>query len=306
MAYRPRLERQFDGSANQSYDCGRAVTVMLVDFGSKGLIRPTTEQIGRRMGRPTGPSNSGNQQTAVHSYDKEALRRGIKPLRYVRKRAADFSNMKEVLRKGAMVSVDTDYSVFQSFDNGRYACSLSYRGLHSVAAVGFWKNKTGTLMTKLYDPLADGRYPGCWNGPRNAPLGLLRRASGKVWGNGKWGGGIVRYAPKLKWPYPQPPEIGDAEELQDALSQERERVARLEAALAEAREGVDSLVNIITEFADNIELDPDDIYDAIDDGLSPNTGMQDVEPEPNGTEPLVELAPEVEPEVEADDAGPTP
>lgn len=274
-SYIPRLERQLDGSANQSFDCGRATAAMLVDFSTKGKIRPSTEDIGIRMQRPVGPSNSGNQKVAVESYDSEATRRGLKPLKYARKVAAPAEDMDRLLDAGAMLSVDTDYSVFQTFDEGRYASSMSFRGLHSVGIRGRRKDKRGRWLTQLFDPLADGRYPGCWNGPRWVPLTLLKRASAKVWGRGKWGGGAVRYTSKLKWPWPQPPDLPEIEEVLDQLSAAREREGLLVAALAEAKEGIESLVAIVKDHAHGIELDVSDILAAVDDGLSPNTGHAD-------------------------------
>ena len=37
-----KLERQLDGSATESFDCGVAACVMAIDDASYGLIRPST------------------------------------------------------------------------------------------------------------------------------------------------------------------------------------------------------------------------------------------------------------------------
>jgi hypothetical protein len=281
--YTPRLERQLDGSANQSFDCGRAVTVMLVDFATRGRIRPTTEAIGRRMDRPTGPSNSGNQKKAVESYDAEAKWFYLRPLKCSRRRGADWEDAVKALEDGAMLSVDTKYGVFHNQYNGKYACSKSFHGLHSVAIWGR-KRINGKWMTRLYDPLADGRYKGCWNGPRWVPLALIRKATARVWGPNKWGGGVVKYAPRL----PRAEEEAlrkEREKLRgvvaekqaaldsafEELASNRDDLSALEFALSEARDSMEYIKKQLESQLTGVVIDISGVIEEMERAMPPNT-----------------------------------
>lgn len=289
--YTPRLERQLDGSANQSTDCGRAVTVMLVDFASKGRVRPSTEQIGRRMDRRTGPSNSGNQKQAVESYDNEMRLFYMRPLSYTRKRGADWENATNALDQGAMLSIDVDYSVFNNQYSGKYSCSRSFNGLHSIAIWGR-KRINGTVMTRLYDPLADGRYKGCWNGPRWVPLSLIRKATAKVWGRGNYGGGIVRYTKRV----PRAEEVALREKfesqkgrvlelaeenaaMREELALGRGDLADLQFALAESRDSIEELKVTLESKFDGLIIDIDGVIEEIENAMPPSDVGEDVEGE---------------------------
>ncbi len=281
-AYKPRLERQLDGSTNQGQDCGRAVTVMLVDFASKGRLRPNTEQIGKRMNRPTGPSNSGNQEMAVESYDKEARRRGIKPLQMVRKRSADWAQAVELLDRGVFLSVDISYDTFQDNYNGKYSCSRTFRGLHSIAIWGR-RRVNGTWMTKVYDPLADGRYRGCHNGPRWVPVSLVRKATAKVWGRGEWGGGVVRYSPRLKRSeLPERPPI--ISECENALREARESLGDMEAVVAEAKDTFLELKDVLEGAMDGFTLDISSMLAEFEEAMPPNLAQADFDPDLDGND----------------------
>lgn len=249
---------------------------MGVDFSSKGKLRPTTIQIGKRMERETGPSNSGNQKVAVESYDREARRRGIKPLQFVRKRAAPVDNLVTVLDAGAWVSVDVDYSVFNRMYNGKYSSSPSFMGLHSVGAMGK-KRINGTMMSRLFDPLADGRFPGVWNGPRWVPLALIKRASAKIWGKGKWGGGVIRYSKAIADPMPLPPEPDECEEAENDLRDERERTGLLEAALSESRDSFLDLKITLESKVSGLIIDIEGMLEEIDIAMPPSTSDIDLE-----------------------------
>jgi hypothetical protein len=268
---------------------------MLVDFASKGRIRPSTESIGRRMGRPIGPSNSGNQKVAVESYDNEARWYYLRPLKFSRKVAADWSSLTEALDDGAMLSVDTSYAAFQNYANGKYACSTSFRGLHSVAIKGR-KRINGEWHTRLYDPLADGRYSGCWNGPRWVPLALIKQATGKVWGKSKWGGGVVKYTTRV--PRAIEAQIraerealkgkvkemqARIEELEDELQLGRGDLGALQFALSEAKDSIISLKEQLEEKFSGLVIDIDGVIAEIDEAMPPST-VGDVQPDVDGND----------------------
>jgi hypothetical protein len=63
-----KLERQLDGSASQSVDCGVAACVMALDDASYGLIRPSTEAVRRRMGNDRDATNPDQWKAAIDSY----------------------------------------------------------------------------------------------------------------------------------------------------------------------------------------------------------------------------------------------
>jgi len=215
-----RLERQLDDSKNKGYDCGRAVAVMEVDYASSGRIRPTTEQIGWRMKRRTGPSNDGDREQALESYDKEARRRGLRGLKV--RRYAHSQPLPELwkwLQLGRPVGVAIDYGEVADYKNPDYEDKHfwsskddgngGFRGYHAV-----WLRRArvrdGKREVQVFDPLADGRSLGggrkAVRGPRWWPWELVRDALEGVWGRGNWRGTVGRRAVLLEDVEPSDPE----------------------------------------------------------------------------------------------------
>jgi len=215
-----RLERQLDRSKNEGYDCGRAVAVMEVDYASSGRIRPTTEQIGWRMKRRSGPSNDGDRERALESYDKEARRRGLRRLKVRRYSTSQpLSKLWKLLRLGRPVGVAIDYGEVadykcpdyedRHFWSSRDDGSGGFRGYHAV-----WlrraRVRAGRREIQVFDPLADGRPLGggrkAVRGPQWWPWGLVKDALEGVWGSGSWRGTVGRRALLLEDVEPPDPE----------------------------------------------------------------------------------------------------
>jgi len=263
------LERQLDGSANQAYDCARATASMLVRHGSHGLIRPSTEEIGRRMNNPTGVSNVADVERAVESYDAEMKRKGYEPLKYMRagRWAAGLAlsggstdNLRALVQQDdKLIHVVVDYSRVPD----RYRAS-SFQGLHAIAVGGKAGSRVsmGHLEVRVLDPLADGRSPGTPNGPQWWSFGTLWKVIDGAWssrGSSGWQGGWVHCAKALASPDPDPVPEPDPcaeriEELEDLLADvvdwaDGDAVERIRKALRPnvAREGVAGVAGVITE-----------------------------------------------------------
>ena len=244
-----RLERQLDGSETASSDCGPSVAVMEVAYQTGGTIRPTTEQIRRRMDKPTGWTNTLDRKKAIESYDEEAHKVGYRALRYRVETGAPLALLWELQARGRPVGATIDYGVVAEQRPDLWA-SRTFRGGHII-----WLRRglliDGRKMVKVFDPLADGRYSGIPNGPQMWPWWLVREALTEFHGAGQWTGGVSAPPRLLSQPEPDDDPVDPVDE-PDPL----EALAIVRHALV----GIRDSANAAIRAAD--EVYPPSMYDA--------------------------------------------
>ena len=173
------LERQFDGSASQSVDCGVAACVMALDDASYGLIRPSTEAVRKRMGGARDATNPDQRKAAIDSFAERFTALGLQPPRTSVARGKSHAELWRLLHdKRRWVIAALHYGTVASEKRALWA-SRSFRGNHAVYL------RAATLVDEArkvptYDPLADGRFKGCPNGRRLWPFWLVKAATGDV------------------------------------------------------------------------------------------------------------------------------
>jgi hypothetical protein len=282
---------QFDGHALAARNCGVSVTRSLVDFGSRGRIKPSAAGIRKRIGhdRWTTP---GDVKKAVASYDDAMKRKGVKPLRYKRAgtllaglytRGASREGLISRVRRLEMVHVVVDYG---RVNDSRPALSGSptFRDGHAIwigggtpSRPGF-RYRSGKLEVRYSDPT--------W-GRTGAPKATLRWVpfSG-VWGiaDGAWSsrggrgwvGGSVACSPLLKTappgPTPEDPCEDVVAELEARLDATEEELAAAQDLLDELRTRIpdEELLERLRALRDDIDL----LLGAIDDDTPVEQGME--------------------------------
>ena len=173
------LERQLDGSASQSVDCGVAACVMALDDASYGLIRPSTEAVRKRMGNDRDATNPDQWKAAIDSYADRFASFGLQPPRTSVVRGEDHAELWRLLHdRRRRVIAAFHYGTVASEKRSLWA-SRSFRGNHAVylRAANIVEE---ARKVPAYDPLADGRFKGCPNGRRLWPFWLVRAATGNV------------------------------------------------------------------------------------------------------------------------------
>ena len=125
------LQTQFDGSPSAGTNGGRAVAVMEVDYASCGRIRPTMQEIGRRMGNEDGPTTTGIEGRAVESYVQEAEAQGLAPLRYDVFQNEPVGTLLGLLLGGTPAGVNIDYGTL-SDEAPELSSDRRYRGANVV------------------------------------------------------------------------------------------------------------------------------------------------------------------------------
>ena len=174
-----RLERQLDGSASQTVDCGVAACVMALDDAFYGHIRPSTEALRKRMGNDLGATNPDQWKAAIDAYADRFASFGLQPPRtaVVRSKGHDeLWRLHHDQRRRVIAALH--YGTVASEKRSLWA-SRSFRGNHAVYL------RAATLVNEgrrvpAYDPLADGRFTGCPNGRRLWPYWLVKAATGNV------------------------------------------------------------------------------------------------------------------------------
>ena len=174
-----KLERQLDGSASESFDCGVAACVMALDDASYGLIRPSTEALRKRMGGDRDATNPDQWKAAIDSFSGRFHNHGLQPPRTSVVRGKGHDELWRLLHdQRRRVIAAIGYGTVASEKRSLWA-SRSFRGNHAVylRAATF---VDGARKVPTYDPLADGRFKGCPNGRRQWPYWLVRAATGNV------------------------------------------------------------------------------------------------------------------------------
>ena len=175
-----KLEPQLDGSASQGVDCGVAACVMALDDASYGLVRPSTEAIRKRMGNDRDATNPVEWKAAINSYADRFASLGLQPPRTsVVARATTNSGGSCTTSVAASSPPSTTApSRTRSARSGRAAATAAT--MPSTSAQQAAMSTDGARKVPVYDPLADGRFPGCPNGRRPWPFWLVRAATGNV------------------------------------------------------------------------------------------------------------------------------
>lgn len=243
---RVRHEYQLDGSVNGPWDCGRAGAVTLVDHGSRGIYRPSTERIGVRMGDTKGVSNVLSRQKGVQSYDQEMKRKGYRPLKY--KLAGKYQANGWILsgagkmmllhgiKRGEMADVTINYDVLRKAAPAYITSTTGFKGMHTVTAGGKrgYKKKGGAVWVRVLDPIA--KRSRWWK------FSWLWKAADGTWsskGSRGWVGGLVKCAEKLS----KPPStvVPDPDPCEAEVIALRDRSAELETTLGDAQDIIESL-----------------------------------------------------------------
>jgi hypothetical protein len=174
-----RLEPQLDGSASQAVDCGVAACVMALDDASYGLIRPSTEAVRKRMVNDREATNPEQWKAAIDSYGDRFRSLGLQAPRTTVVRGKGHAELWRLLsEQRRRVIVALHYGTVADEKRSLWA-SRSYRGNHAVYLRAALSTDEGRRVP-VYDPLADGRFPGCPNGRRPWPFWLVRAATGNV------------------------------------------------------------------------------------------------------------------------------
>jgi hypothetical protein len=158
MTYEPKFQRQLDrdGSTDE-VDCGPRSWQMLLDYQSRGELRPGPSETRKRADCGNGPTNVDDAKRAVESYDPK----GRKPLVYYRKTRTE--DVKAAVRNGKAVHLCIDYGVIN--DRSEHTGDPAFRGSHSVLALGWREVDGGAVQWRIWDPLMDGRRDGIAQGP---------------------------------------------------------------------------------------------------------------------------------------------
>jgi hypothetical protein len=174
-----KLERQLDGSPSAAFDCGVAACIMALDDASYGLIRPSTETVRKRMGNDRDATNPDQWKIAIDSYAERFAALGLQPPKTSVVRGKGHAELWRLLHdQRRRVIAALHYGTVASEKRSLWA-SRSFRGNHAVYL------RAAPLVDEArrvptYDPLADGRFPGCPNGRRLWPFWLVRAATGNV------------------------------------------------------------------------------------------------------------------------------
>lgn len=274
-------------------DCGVAVAADLIRFGMHGLVKPSAGQVRKRMGNLTGWTTPLDVKRAVESYDREARRRGYKPLRY--KLGGTWSNgliVKGASRAGLIARVKRNEMVHLVVDyavtNDRFpwlSGSTGFRSRHAIW-IGAGNKRTpgyryrkGRLQVRFADPTW-GRPGTPSKPPKWVDFATVWAMADGAWsdrGGRGWVGGSVACSPLL--PKPAPPEPPE-DPCEDVRTELEERVEQLEEQLAEAQAIVDELraripdeevLALLRELRDDI----DGLLPLIDDDDTPiEQGME--------------------------------
>jgi hypothetical protein len=169
-----KLERQNDGSAQGSVDCGPSCGVMLVDWGTCHKTRPETEDIRKHAGVPSGYTTPADIERAVEWYGVEVNRKSDAPW----DRAIEALDNPE-----ACVMFGIDYGTVEEQIPGHHVGTFD--GNHFVVATNRKLNDAGKWIVKVFDPLAT--EAAWW------PLWALRDAA-EDYADGYhiWSGNIVK------------------------------------------------------------------------------------------------------------------
>jgi hypothetical protein len=253
--FRPRV-------ATSGRDCNVVATAELIRHGTRGKMVLGAAQVRQRMRNPASWTNQAQAQRAVNSIDKEARRRGLRPLRYRRggvwtssgliARGGSRQDLLGRLKRGELVSGVIGYDRV----NRRYphlSGSRSFMGRHQVT-MGGYRNAAGDIGLRKrgghYEVLyADSLWnrPGTPKGPQWVKFSIVWRLLDGAWssrGGRGWAGGSVVAAKALRPTDPTPPPdpadpVPDACEAQ--LQELQEDMAERDTQLAEARDTIQAL-----------------------------------------------------------------
>lgn len=172
----PKHQPQLSGAATQAYDCGTRSLSMVIDWATRGKVRPSVKSLRRRMGLPpTKPQSTNPLQwdAAVQSFDTPGeLKGAYEMLAGSPVTAGDWDDIVSHLEDDKMVIVAVDYGVLRRLAP-RKVGSKTFSGFHAIPLKKIYDNDS----TMDYDPLFDGRAPGIPSGPVRMPLEKLRKAA---------------------------------------------------------------------------------------------------------------------------------
>lgn len=175
----PELQPQLTGIPTEAADCGVRSVSMVIDWATRGQKVPSVKAIRKRMGLSPIAAKATNPldwDKAIKSYDTPAELAGkYERLTGTPILAGQWETIVDHLDDGKMVILAVDYGVLRRIAR-RKTGSPSFSGLHAIP----FKGKDTKGRTIDYDPLFDGRYQGCPDGPVKIPLSKVREASEAV------------------------------------------------------------------------------------------------------------------------------
>ena len=288
---RGRTFPQFDGHLLAARNCGVAIAISLVHFGSRGRVTPSSSAIRTRMGGITRWTRPSDVKKAVESYDVEMKRRGMAPLRYrmagtlangLYTSGAGRASLVARIKRREMVHVVVGYD---RVNDSRPALSGSptFRGDHAIWVGGGtkarpgYRYRQGVLEVRYSDPTW-GRTGTPKATPKWVPLSWVWSIADGAWssrGGRGWVGGSVACSPLLTKPKPDPtPDPCEVivTALQARLDTTEEELAAAEALLEELRSQIpdEELLDRLRQVRDDI----DELLPAIDDDTPAEAGME--------------------------------
>jgi len=270
--FRPvRFISQFADPKTGASDCGVVTTIFAIDYASGGHIRPTPAEIRKRMGIPSGPTKLSDQAAAMATYAKEAKKLGLRPLTMEKLLARPWKEVREAIATGDWVNVQLDYAVV---DTAIPALSgqKGYEGHHSVSVHGV-RERDGRTEVRVFDPLANGRFPDIPRGPQWWPLAVVRDAAmsfAAEAGPGLASAGVVKRSEPLEGPGVVPADVGGTPtaKLREQLEAAEDRIDELEDLIGVLRTALATSSDLVQEI-DAAVPPPVDVGNAVD-GAAPD------------------------------------
>ena len=167
--YWPKFQKQLvAGVPTAHVDCGVRSTSMAIDGATKGAKRPSVKRIREVAGMGSGPTNFYEWDKAVDTLGASEDVSGAK--------TQSIEEVVRHLRRGNGVVLAVHYGRLRSLMPAKTG-SETFNGYHAIYLRGWRKDPN---RTRVYDPLNDGRYRGCPQGPVWAPFGKLKDAALRI------------------------------------------------------------------------------------------------------------------------------
>jgi hypothetical protein len=248
----PKPEFQLDDSALESYDCGPASVCVAIDFMSRGLIHPSTENVRKKMGDQSGGTNPDGWVKALEAFGPAFERKGLTPPKFKQVHNLSHDALRKQMNWGRGFIGAYDYGKVKQ-GNRRLWSSTSFTGLHAMFQMKY-RRKNDQNQGLVFDPLADGRTIGgktMVKGPKWWPWWIIRNALAGYSGANEASGVLVWRSQLItpETPEPTPPDENDPvpepedpmdqlDKLYDYLSDLEEQYAALGTVIDDLRAAV--------------------------------------------------------------------
>jgi hypothetical protein len=202
VSYLPRFQKQLTPISTAGEDCVVRVSLMGIDYSTRGQVKPTVKDFRKRAGKTTGGLNTAQMEAGVESFNTPAETMGYTNLRCTRHSDGKWNDIIEALRANQWVACWINYAWINK-NYPQYSGDPGYMGTHCVGALCIrqvtGKDGKRSQQVRVWDPTYDGRRNGIPRGPLWWPLHVLRRACAAAKDVNEFRGGIIPLARPMAW-----------------------------------------------------------------------------------------------------------